>query len=226
MDEKTSIQTREAEQPPRPACSDKPALYEARYHRCGARHLFAGLSVADGHVYGQCLTRKRFVDFRAFLEEVIIPEALRRKVLRVILIIDNGPTRASKQLARFLEEQTSVLDGQLSIQVAWLPVNTSWLDQIEIWLSILQRKLLQPNHFLSVGALEQAISDFIGYYNQDAKPIKWSYTIEKLQCKLTTSTYLLVSCSKEDGENEWRRTAKGMKQLKLSEGPFKVVLRL
>jgi transposase len=186
VDEKTSIQAREAEYPPRPACFDKPVLHKARYHRRGARHLFAGFSVADGHVYGQCLTRKRFVDFRAFLEKVILPEAQRRKVQRVILIMDNGPTHAPKQLASFLEEQTSALDGQLSIQVAWLPVNASWLDQIEMWLSILQRKLLQPNHFLSTDALEQAISDFIAYSNQAAKPIKWSYTIEKLEQKLGT----------------------------------------
>jgi hypothetical protein len=186
VDEKTSIQAREGEQPPRPACSDKPILHEARYHRRGARHLFAGLSVADGQVYGQCLMRKRFVDFQAFLQEVIIPEAQRRKVQRVILILDNGPTHAPKQLARWLQEQEGALDGQLRIQVGWLPVNASWLDQIEIWFSILQRKLLQPNHFLSTDSLEQAISDFIAYYNQAAKPIKWSYTVEKLEQKLGT----------------------------------------
>ena len=184
VDEKTSIQAREGEQPPRPACSGKPLLHEARYHRRGACHLFAGLSVTDGLVYGRCTTRKRFVDFRDFLEKVIIPEAQRRKVQRVILILDNGPTHAPKQLASWLEEQTIALNTQLSIQVAWLPVNASWLDQIEIWFSILQRTLLQPNHFLSTSALEQAISDFIAYYNQAAKPIKWSYTIEKLERKL------------------------------------------
>src|SRR6266852_8584067 len=52
LDEKTSIQAREGEQPPRPARPGKPVLYEARYHRRGARHLFAGFSVADGQVYG------------------------------------------------------------------------------------------------------------------------------------------------------------------------------
>jgi hypothetical protein len=67
--------------------------------------------------------------------------------------------------------------------VMWLPVNASWLDQIEIWFSILQRKLLQPNHFLSTVCLQQAISDFIAYYNQKAKPIQWSSTVEKLERK-------------------------------------------
>ncbi len=50
--------------------------------------------------------------------------------------------------------------------------------------SILQRKRLQPNHFESLQALEHAITDFIAYYNQEAKPIQWTYTIDKLEKKL------------------------------------------
>jgi hypothetical protein len=65
-----------------------------------------------------------------------------------------------------------------------LPPNASWLDQIEIWFSILQRKHLQPNHFLSAYALEASLKEFISYYNQEAKPIKWTYTVEKLEKKL------------------------------------------
>jgi len=76
LDEKTSIQAREGEQPPRPACPGKPLLHEARYHRRGARHLFAGLSVADGKVYGTSRSRTCFVDFQAFVQQEIVPEAL------------------------------------------------------------------------------------------------------------------------------------------------------
>ncbi len=75
-------------------------------------------------------------------------------------------------------------EGKLTFHVFWLPTHASWLDQIEIWFSILQRKRLQPNHFGSLPELEQAITDFIAYYNQEAKPIKWTYTIEKLEMKL------------------------------------------
>jgi hypothetical protein len=60
----------------------------------------------------------------------------------------------------------------------------AFLDQIEIWFSILQRKLLQPNHFASPQDWPQAIGTFIAYYNQNAKPIKWTYTVEKLEHKL------------------------------------------
>ena len=184
LDEKTSIQARKGEQLPRPACPGKPMLHEARYHRRGARHLFAGLSVADGKVYGTCRQRKCFVDFQAFVHQEIIPEALRRQVQTVTLILDNGTTHAPKQLDGWLREQEQAYDGRLHFQVLWLPPNASWLDQIEIWFSLLQRKHLQPNHFPSTSALERSLNEYIAYYNQMAKPINWTYTVEKLEHKL------------------------------------------
>jgi hypothetical protein len=184
LDEKTSIQAREGEHPPRPARVGKPQWQESRYKRRGARHLFAGLSVADGQVYGTCRARKTFADFQAFVHHIIIPQAIQRGVQRVCLILDNGTTHAPKQLERWLQEQPVVVQGQLTFHVSWLPPNASWLDQLEIWFSLLQRKLLQPNHFVSVQDLEQAIADFLMYYNQQAKPIKWTYTVEQLEQKL------------------------------------------
>lgn len=186
LDEKTSIQAREGEQAPRPARAGKPQLHASRYHRRGARHLFAGLSVADGHVYGTCRTRKCFVDFQAFVQQVILPEALRRKVTTVVLILDNGTTHAPKQLASWLQQLEAAHEHRVHFQVCWLPLNASWLDQIEIWFSILQRKRLQPNHFRSPEDLEDSILDFLASYNQTAKPINWTYTVEKLERKLGT----------------------------------------
>ena len=90
-------------------------------------------------------------------------------------------------MEQWLQKQIESHSWALSIQVYWLPTNASWLDQIEIWFSILQRKLLQPNHFESLEVLKQVISDFIAYYNQTAKAIQWSYTVEKLEQKLGTN---------------------------------------
>jgi DDE superfamily endonuclease len=184
LDEKTSIQAREGQPPPRPACPGKPMRHEARYQRRGARQLFAGLSVADGQVYGICRERKCFVDFQAFVQQQIIPEALRRQVHTVTLILDNGTTHAPKQLEGWLREQEAAYEGRLHFQVYWLPANASWLDQLEIWFSVLQRKHLQPNHFLSTQDLERSLTEFIAYYNQTAKPIEWTYTVDKLEHKL------------------------------------------
>src|SRR5436853_1348189 len=80
MDEKTSIQAREGEEPPRPAEMGGPQLQESRYARRGALNLFAALSVADGKVSGVFRDRKRFVDFQSTIQEMIIPDALDRGV--------------------------------------------------------------------------------------------------------------------------------------------------
>ncbi len=184
VDEKTSIQAREAEQAPRASIRGQPLRQSPRYTRRGARHLIAGLSVADGEVIGCCRARKRFVDFQTFIGTMLVREAQRRGVQTIALIVDNGPTHAPKQLEDWLREQTAVQGWGVTFQVYWLPKNASWLDQIEIWFSVLQRKLLQPNHFNTTTDLEQAIADFITYYNQTAKPIKWSYTVDKLERKL------------------------------------------
>jgi transposase len=183
-DEKTCIQAQEAEQAPRPAIPNHPVYQSPRYHRHGVLHLMAALSVADGRVLGQCHMRKRFIDFRSFLETVVVPEAKLRSIQTIALVLDNGPTHASKQLPQWVEELEARSEGKLTMQLYWLPTNASWLDQIEIWFSLLQRKLLQPNHFTSRSELEQAIHDFIGHYNQTAKPLKWSYTVEQLEHKL------------------------------------------
>jgi len=94
VDEKTRVQAREGEEPPRPAKEGSSQLQESRYHRHGALNLFAGLSVADGKVYQTFHTRKRFVDFQSFVEQTIIPEALDRRMHTVNFIVDNGTTHA------------------------------------------------------------------------------------------------------------------------------------
>ena len=91
---------------------------------------------------------------------------------------------APKRLESWLREQEQGCSGRLHFQLFWLPTNASWLDQIEIWFSLLQRKCLQPNHFVTTTALETALTDYIAYYNQTAKPINWTYTVQKLEQKL------------------------------------------
>jgi transposase len=188
LDEKTSIQARKRPQEPDPAVSGHPVHIPSRYKRKGALNLFGALSVADGKVYGQCRLRKRFVDFQAFLLAVVIPEALQRGGVHTLaLILDNSTTHAPKQLERWLQEQVKKHGWALTVQVYWLPKNASWLNQIEIWFSILQRKVLQPNYFERLGGLAQTILGFIDYYDQTTKPIQWTYTVEKLEQKLGTN---------------------------------------
>jgi transposase len=186
VDEKTSIQARQGEQAPRPARAGQPMQVAPRYQRQGALHLFAGLSVADGIKYGRTCERKRFSDFQAFLEQIILPEALRRGVHTLKLVLDNGTTHAPKRLESWLQEHVRAQGWALTVEVLWLPRNASWLDQIEIWFSVLQRKLLQPNHFDTLEELAQAILEFIRCENRSPKPIRWTYTLDQLVQKLGT----------------------------------------
>jgi putative transposase len=68
-------------------------------------------------------------------------------------------------------------DESHRIRFVYTPKHTSWLNQIEIWFSILTRKLLKRASFCSVDDLRQRILKFIDYFNRTmAKPFKWTYT--------------------------------------------------
>jgi transposase len=187
-DEKTSIQARDGIDEPKPAAAAHPQHFAARYERRGALQLFTGLSVVDGQVFGCCRNRRCFVDFQAFILEVLIPEAVRRGVCMICLILDNGSSHAPKQLEAWLAEQQALHQWPFKIKLFWLPKYASWLDQVEIWFSILQRKVLSPNHFESVAHLKRVLLDFIRHHNRTAKPIQWSYTIAKLEKKFGDQT--------------------------------------
>ena len=187
VDEKTSIQAREGLHPNRAAAVKQPVHFAARYARKGATHLFAALSVAEGLIYGCCRPTKTFLDFQAFVLEVLIPEAIRRGVRHIYLILDNGSTHAPKQLQAWLNQKQKEEGWSFTVEVVWLPKYASWLDQIEIWFSILQRKLLTPNDFPDLKTLQQRITNFIVRHNESAKPIKWSYTVAQMMEKFATN---------------------------------------
>ncbi len=68
--------------------------------------------------------------------------------------------------------------------VVHAPVHASWLNQIEIYFSILQRKLLTPNDFKSLKDLQQHLMEFQNYYEQIAKPFEWKFTRQDLTALL------------------------------------------
>lgn len=163
VDEKTSIQARERLHPSNWAAPGYPVHVASRYNRQGALHLFAGLSVAEGLVFGCCREGKKFLDFQAFIRDVLVPEATRRGVRHIYLILDNGSTHAPKQLQGWLNQQQQQLGWTFTVEAVWLPKYASWLDQIEIWFSILQRKLLTPNDFPNRETLKQRLLEFIAH---------------------------------------------------------------
>jgi len=144
----------------------------------GARQLFCGLLVATGRTVTRCYARRCFADFKVFLGELfafVLCQGL--KVLH--LILDNGPTHAPKQLARWIAS----LDLAFEVRLYWLLTYASWLDQVEIIFSKVQRDVLTPNDFPSTVALEHALQTYFEELNAHPKPIKWTYTKTKLLAK-------------------------------------------
>ena len=117
------------------------------------------------------------------------------------LIMDNLNTHQSETLVRWIAEMEGVTEEELGVKgksgilmsmqtrAAFLhderhfvvfyytPKHASWMNQVEIWLSILVRKLLKRGNFTSLDDLRDHILAFIAYYNSTmAKPIKWTYT--------------------------------------------------
>lgn len=168
LDEKTGIQAKSPvtpDQPPRPG---KPAQREHEYKRNGTQCLFAALKVHQGDVLAMpSKTRNRF-DLIRFLDhldaEIPIVEGQ-----KVVAVSDNLSTRGTEEVQQWLT-------GHPRWSFQFTPTHASWLNQIEIFFSILYRRLLKHGIFTSEDDLAQQMLAFIETYNQTAKPFAWTYT--------------------------------------------------
>lgn len=166
VDEKTGMQAKSRVNPTKPA---QPGLTERRefeYRRHGTAALFAALDVHSGEVIHDTKERNRSQDFIEFLE---LLDAHTPAELTLHLVLDNGSSHASKQTKTWLAAHSD------RFVVHHTPTHASWLNQIELFFSILGRRLLKRGEFESVDDLVNRISGFITDYNRTAKPFKWTY---------------------------------------------------
>jgi transposase len=173
IDEKTGIQAKAPTKPDRAPAPGQPARREHEYTRNGTQCLFACLKVHHGDVLAMASkTRNRF-DLIRFLEHLDseIPVADGQQI---IAISDNLSTRGTEEVQDWLAAHP-----RWSFQ--FTPTHASWLNQVEIFFSILVRRLLKHGIFTSEDDLAQQMLAYIETYNQTAQPFKWTYTGKVLE---------------------------------------------
>src|SRR5271169_1430556 len=183
-DEKTSIQARRRCHPSLPPAPDRPMLVEHEYKRGGALAYIAAWDVHRARIFGRCEPTTGIAPFDRLVEEVMSQEPY-CSARRVFWIVDNGSSHRGLSAAKRLRERWP------TIVLLHTPVHASWLNQIEIYFSIIQRKVLTPNDFKSLAEVEQRLLDFQGHYEPIAKPFQWTFTrrdLAKLLARLETST--------------------------------------
>lgn len=173
IDEKTGIQAKAPTKPDKPPAAGKPARREHEYERNGTQCLFACLKVHHGEVIGMpSKTRNRF-DLIRFLDrcDEEIPHV---EGQQIVAVSDNLSTRGTEEVQQWLKDHPRW-------SFRFTPTHASWLNQIEIFFSILYRRLLKHGIFTSEGDLAEQMLAFIETYNQTAKPFKWTYTGKVLE---------------------------------------------
>lgn len=171
MDEKTSMQALGRPEPNKPLRPGQPEKMDAHYIRHGTQSLLAALVVHEGKVKGECYDRhgsEQFIDFLETLESEFPDREL-------YIILDNLSVHKSKPVKEWHEPRAH------RIHFIFTPTRASWLNQIEIWFSILTRKVLKRGVFNSKAELIRAIMSFIDKYNLEAKPFAWTYRGDPLR---------------------------------------------
>src|SRR5712671_254802 len=168
-DEKTSIQARRRKQPTLPPAPNRPTHVEHEYFRMGAWTYLAAWDVHRARVFGRCEVKSGIAPVDRLVGEVMGQEPY-KSAKRVFWIMDNcSAHRGQKAVERIRSRWPNAL-------LVHTPVHASWINQIEIYFSIVHRKVLTPNDFSSLSQLEQCLMDFQKRYEQTASPFQWTFT--------------------------------------------------
>lgn len=172
-DEKTSIQARHRIHPTLPPQPGKPMKVEHEYQRMGAWAYLAAMDVHGPRIFGRCERSSGIDSFDRLVAQVMDQEPY-RSAKRVFWIMDNGSSHRGTRCVQRLEGRYP------NLKVIHGPVHASWLNQIEIYFSIIQRKVLTPNDFNSLTVLAERLARFERHYEMIATPFEWKFTRDDL----------------------------------------------
>ena len=168
-DEKTSIQARvrcHATLPPAPG---RRRRLEHEYGRGGALQYLAGWDVQEGLVMGRCEPKTGIEPFGRLVQQVMgRPEY--GQAPRVFWVADNGSShRGAASVRRMLKAYPNAI-------LVHTPVHASWLNQVEIYFSLVQRKVLTPNDFTNLQEVEMRLHLYEELTNREPRPFNWQFT--------------------------------------------------
>ena len=168
-DEKTSIQARCRCHSTLPPGVARLMRVEHEYERGGAVAYLAALDVKSGKVTGRCEPTTGIVPFGRLVEQVMTQEPY-ASARRVFWVVDNGSSHRGQAAV------TRMSQAWPTATLVHTPVHASWLNQIEIYFSIVQRKVLTPNDFYNLTDIANRLAAFEDRYNFTTRPFRWRYT--------------------------------------------------
>ena len=165
-DEKTAIQALDRLDPVLPLSPGHAERHGFEYSRHGTLSLYAALNTRTGEIIGQTVPRHTSEAFVDFLQDVLATQSRRREIH---VIVDNLSVHKTKKVEAFLEAHPRV-------HLHFTPTSASWLNQVELWFAKIERDLLARGIFTSLPDLARKIRRYITRYNEDPKPIRWTYS--------------------------------------------------
>lgn len=169
-DEKPGVQARRRIHPSLPPGPGRREMrVENEYARGGTLAYLAAYDVHRAKVIGRCEQTTGIKPFTALVDQVMSAEPY-ASARRVFWVVDNGASHRGWTAAARLS------DAWPGTVMVHLPVHASWLNQVEIYFSVIQRKLLAPDDFADLDILAANIAAFERRYNTTAVPFDWRFT--------------------------------------------------
>ena len=168
-DEKSQLQALHRRHPDLPPAPGRMRRQEFEYQRNGTLACLAAYDVHNARVFGRCEETTGIVPFTALVEQVMTTEPY-ASAKRVFWVVDNG---SSHNGTRSVQRMT---DAWPTTELVHLPIHASWLNQVEIYFSIVQRKVVKPQDFDYLLALEQRPLRFQARYNLTSVPFDWRFS--------------------------------------------------